>query len=114
MKLTIDRREAQEGFLRKSTAYYLDFTLVLTPEESELIKKHRWEGQFTAQGQFKTGIVLEIDIVSDAGRVSSWGFKTAENLAYFESRLVESARSLKEQLEAAARFTSGGPREVEL
>jgi hypothetical protein len=114
MKLTLNRREQQEGLFRKSTVYYLDITLEVTPEERALINKHGWEDQFMAEGMFKTGIVLELNLGSFLGKPSSWGFKTTENLAYFESQLVDSARSLKEQLGAAEGFTSGGPREIEL
>jgi len=41
-------------------------------------------------------------------------FKSVEELAYVERQIIENAKKLKQQLEAAAGFTSGGPREVEL
>ena len=114
MKLIINRREAREGFIKKSTVYYLDVTLETTPEEMDLIKKHKWDKRPMCKGMFKTGIVLELSIGSFAGKSSEWGFKSAEHLAHVESQIIENAKLLKEQLEAAAEFTSGGPREIEL
>ncbi|MDC0002848.1 hypothetical protein OAE19_00470 [Porticoccaceae bacterium] len=114
MKLILNRREAKEGLIFKSTVYYLDITLETTSDEMMLIKKHEWSEAVMGEGMFKTGIALEITVGGLAGKTTDWGFKSVEHLAYFESQIIENAKALKEQLEAAESFTSSGPREVEL
>ena len=47
MKLILNRREAKEGLIFKSTVYYLDITLETTPDEMALIKKHQWGKKVT-------------------------------------------------------------------
>jgi hypothetical protein len=114
MKLTLNRREEKEGLIIKSSVYYLDVNLEMTPEEMALIKKHKWDNMPMCEGMFKTGAVIELSVRSFVGKPSQWGFKTVENLAHVESQIIENAKKLKGNLEAAAGFTSGGPREIKL
>jgi hypothetical protein len=114
MKLTLNRREEKEGFIMKSTVYYLDINLEATPEEITLAKKHKWDERPAFKGMFKTGVVLEFSMGHILGKPRQFGFKTVEHLAHVESEVIQSAKKLKTNLEAASGFTSGGPREVEL
>ncbi len=114
MKLTLNRTEEQAGLFKKSTVYYLDVTLEATPEEMALIKKHKWDEMPLCEGMFQSGSVIEWTVGNVVGKPAHWGFKAVEQLAHVESQVVENAKKLKQQLGAAASFTSGGPREVEL
>jgi hypothetical protein len=79
-----------------------------------LIKKYQWDKKVMGEGMFKTGIALEITVGDLAGKTTDWGFKSAEHLAHFESQVIENAKALKKQFEAAEGFMFGSPREVEL
>lgn len=115
MKLTINRREAQKKSLFKtSTVYYLDVNLEVTPEEMALIKKHKWGDNLVWKGVIRDSIEQDWPLRHVLGQPNSWPFDTVEHLAYVESQVIENARKLKQQLEAASGFTSGGPREIEL
>jgi hypothetical protein len=79
----------------------------------QLIKKHQWDKVIMAKGTMATGV--EIDwTVGNMARKNSYPFKHIENLADFEAQVIESAKKLKRNIEAASGFTKGGPREVEL
>lgn len=114
MKLTLNRREEKEGLILKSTVYYLDVNLEATPEEMALIRKHKWDEAPLCKGLFKTGAVIEFSVGNVLGKPKQWGFKKVEHLAHVEQEVIEGAKRLKANVEAAAGFTSGGPREVEL
>lgn len=115
MKLTLNRREAQEkGFFKTSTVYYLDVSLEATPEEMTLIKKHQWGDNLMWEGVIRGGHEQDWPLKQVVGKPHSWPFDTVEHLAYVESQVIENAKKLKQQLDAAAVFTSGGPREIEL
>lgn len=116
MKLTINRTEEQEKKLFKtSTVYYLHINLEATPEEMALIKKHKWdEGLLFEHVAHHSGRVIEWTVGNVVGKPERYGFSTVEQLAHAESQVIENAKTLKQQLGAAAGFTSAGPREVEL
>lgn len=116
MKLTMNRTEEQEKKLFKtSTVYYLHVHLEVTPEEMALVKKHKWdEGLLFEHVVHHSGRVIEWTVGNVIGKPERYGFATVEHLAHAESQLIENAKKLKGQLGAAAGFTSGGPREVEL
>lgn len=114
MKLTLNRREEKEGLIFKKSVYYLDVNLEATPEEMQLIKKHKWDKLPMCKGKFKTGAVIELTVGSFVGKSTQWGFSGVEYLAHVESELIESAKRLRASLEAASGFTSTGPREIEL
>lgn len=114
MKLMLNRREEKEGLIMKSSVYYLDVTIETTPEEMALIKKHKWDNTPMCEGMFKTGAVLTLSAGSFVGKSTEWGFKTVEHLAHVEDQIIENAKKLKANLQAAVGFTSGGPREIEL
>jgi hypothetical protein len=114
MKLTLNRREEKEGLIMKSPVYYLDVNLEATPDEMALIKKHKWDERPICKGVFKTGAVIEFSMGHVVGKPRQWGFKKIEHLAHVEREVIESARKLKANLEAASGFASGGPHEVEL
>jgi hypothetical protein len=115
MTLTLNRRETQQkGFFKTSTFYYLDVNLEVTPEEMTLIKKHHWGDIILWEGVVRGGGTQDWPVRQVLGEPHSWGFDTVEHLAYVESQVIENAKKLKQQLEAAAGFTSGRPREIEL
>lgn len=115
MKPTLNRTEEEKaGFFKKSTVYYLDVNLEVTPEEMALIKKHKWEKMQFCVGTFLADSVIECKLSWLLGKPYRFGFKSVEELADVEEQVIENAKQLKQQLGAAAGFTSGGPREVEL
>jgi hypothetical protein len=114
MKLTLNRREEQEGIFKKSPVYYLDLNLEVTPEEMALIKKHKWDQMLLFEGRFKSGAIQEWPVGHIVGKPNSFPFAAVGDLAHVESQLIANAKKLKQQLEAAEGFTAGGPREIEL
>jgi hypothetical protein len=113
MKLELNRKEEMTGLIFKKPRYVLDVNLEVSPEEMQLIKKHQWDKVIMAKGTMATGV--EIDwTVGNMARKNSYPFKHIENLADFEAQVIESAKKLKRNIEAASGFTKGGPREVEL
>ncbi len=117
MKLTLNRREELEGFIRKSTVYYLDVDLMVTPEEKALIKKHKWGEMpmcreiFSHTQDMEWTMPLSVYLKDEPAH---HGFKQIERLASAESQIVESARALKAKLDAVGGFATEGPQEVEL
>ncbi len=115
MKLTLNRREEQKkGMFSSSTVYCLDVYLEATPEEIATIKKYQWDNMPFCESTFLAGRPIEFTVGDVVGQPKQWGFKTIEELAHAESQVIENAKNLKQQLEAVAGFTSGGPREIEL
>jgi hypothetical protein len=115
MKLTLNRREAQEkGFFKTSTVYYLDVNLEATPEEMALIKKHQWGENLMWEGVIRGGHEQDWPLKQVVGKPHSWPFDTVEHLVYVESQVIANAKKLKQQVEADGGFTSAGPREFEL
>jgi hypothetical protein len=115
MKLTLNRTEEQKsGLFSKSTLYNLDVFLEATPEEMALIKKHQWYNMPFCEGMFLASRVIEFTIGDAVGKPQRYSFKSVGELAHVEGQIIENAKRLKQQLEAAVGFTSGGPREVEL
>jgi hypothetical protein len=115
MKLTLNRTEETEGLFKKSVVYYLHIDLVATPEEMILIKKHKWDNNLLFAGVAHTsGRAIPWTIGNIIGKPDRFGFRTVEHLADAERQVIENAKTLKQQLAAAAGFTSGGPRDVEL
>jgi TRAP-type mannitol/chloroaromatic compound transport system substrate-binding protein len=115
MKLTLNRTEEQKaGMFKKSTVYWLDVYLEATPEEMVLIRQHQWDKLPFCEGMFLASRVVEFTVGDVVGKPTRYGFKSVGELAHVESQVIENAKSLKQQLEAAVGFTSGGRREVEL
>jgi hypothetical protein len=116
MKLTINRTEEQEKKLFKTvTVYWLHVHLEVTPGEMLLIKKHRWDaGLLFEHVVHHSGRVIEWTVGNVVGKPERYGFAAVEQLAHAESQVIQNAKVLKQQLTAAAGFTSGGPREIEL
>mgnify|MGYP006971707163 CR=1 FL=1 len=117
MKLTLNRREEKEGFIRKSTVYYLDVDIQVTDEEMSLIKKHKWGERAMCREVFNHTQDMEWTMVLDVylkDKPAKHGFKTIERLASAENQIVENARALKAKLESVAGFATAGPQEVEL
>lgn len=71
MKLTLNRREEREGFIFKKPVYYLDVNLEATPEEMQLIKKHKWDTMPMCKGKFKSGAVIEWTVGNIVGKGAS-------------------------------------------
>lgn len=46
MKLTIERGEKEKGMIFKKIVFSLKTVVELTPEEGELIRKHKWDKEF--------------------------------------------------------------------
>jgi hypothetical protein len=115
MKLILNRREEQEKKLFKtSTMYYLDIKLEFTQEEVALIRKHKWDQNRIIEYQNPGGNLIWWS-VGELIKEGHFGkYTSVEELAYGESQVIENAKKLKQQLEAAAGYTSGGPREIEL
>lgn len=109
MKLTIDRREVQEGLIFKKTCYWLDYNLEMSPEEMQLIDKHKWGDLSLAMYKSSPQRVRKI-----ANGPQSLYFMSAGELAGYEAELIENIRELKSKLEVLDGFASSGPREVEL
>jgi hypothetical protein len=114
MKLTLNRTEEQTGLFKKSTVYCLHVNLEATPEEMALIKKHQFDNMPFCEGTFLAGRVIEFTVGNVVGKPERFGFKSLQELAYVESQVIENSKKLKQQLEAAAGYTSGGEREIEL
>lgn len=116
MKLTINRTEEQEKRLFKtSTVYYLHVNLEATAEETALIKKHSWDrGLLFEHVVHHSGSLIEWTVGNLLGKPDKFGFAAVEQLAYAENQLIENTKKLKQQVEAAAGFTSQGPRQIEL
>ena len=116
MRLTLNRTEEQEKKLFKTvTVYYLHVDLEATPEEMALIKKHKWdEGLLFEHVLHHSGNVIEWKVRDIVGKPNRYGFASVNHLVYAENQLIENAKKLKQQLAAAAGFTSAGPREVNL
>jgi len=115
MKLTLNRKEEQEKKLFKtSTMYYLRIKLEATPEEVALIKKHKWDEQVLAEFKNPGGNLIRWKVGSIIEEDRSCKYASVEELADGESQVIENAKRLKQQLEAAVGFTSAGPREIEL
>lgn len=114
MKLTLNRTEELTGIFKKSTVYYLHVNLEATPEEMLLIKKHQFDNMPFCESMFLAGRVIEFSVGNVVGRPERFGFRSLQELAYVETQVIENAKKLKQQLEAAAAYTSGGPREVAL
>ena len=114
MKLTLNRTEELTGLFKKSTVYHLHVNLEATPEEMALIQKHHFNEMPFCEGNFLAGRVIEFNVGNVVGRPNDYGFRSLQELAYVEAQVIENAKKLKQQLEAAAGYTSGGPREIEL
>ena len=114
MKLTLNRTEQLTGLFKKSTVYYLHVNLEATPEEMALIKKHQFDQMPFCEGMFLASRVIDFNVGNVVGKPNSYGFRSLQELAHVESQVIENAKKLKQQLEAAAGYTSGGPREIEL
>lgn len=115
MKLTLNRTEDQEKKLFTTrTVYRLHVNLEVTAEEMALIKKHQFDNMPFCEGMFLASSVIEFTVGNVVGKPESFGFKSLQELAYVEKQIIENAKKLKQQLVAAAGYTSGGPREVEL
>jgi hypothetical protein len=116
MKLTLNRTEEQQKKLFKTTTvYYLHVDLEATPEETALIKKHKWsDWLFFEHVVHHSGRVIEWTVGNLLGDPNKFGFATVEQLAHAENQVIETAKKLKQQLGAVAGFTSTGPREVQL
>ena len=113
MKLSINRREEKKGLIFKSPVYFIDVNLEVSPQEAELIKKHKWGEDIMAKGQVKNDFAIDWSVKNVIGS-KSYQFNQIEWAADFEQQVVEGARKLKANLEAAAGFTASGPREVQL
>lgn len=115
MKLAINRTEEQnKGFFKTTTVYNLHINLEVTQEEMALIKKHKWEKVILFEASGHQGRAIPIGVEHTVERKTPWGFDTAEELTYAEKQLIENVKNLKQQLEAAAGFTSTGSREIDL
>jgi hypothetical protein len=116
MKLILDHREKKEGFIRKSTVYYLVVDLQVTPEEIALIKKHKWEEMPMCTAVFSHTQGLEWTMVLSCflEGPEEFGFKNVEILASAENQIIQNAKLLKANLESVEGYTTEGPREVEL
>jgi hypothetical protein len=116
MKLTLNRTEEQKTsfFSGTSTLYHLDVNLEATPEEMALIRKHQFGTMPFCEGMFLATRVIEFTVGNVVGKPERFSFRSLQELAYVENQVIENAKKLKQQLEAAAGYTSGGPREVEL
>ena len=115
MKLTLNRREEQEKKLfRTVIMYYLDIKLEVPPEELALIKKHKWDEIRIIEFMNPGGNLIwwTVGDLANQGRFGK--YTSIEELAHGESQVIENARKLKQQLEAAADFTSAGPQEIDL
>jgi len=116
MKLTLNRAEEQtKSIFKTTTHYYLHYNVELSSAERDLIEKHKWGRtvMLEVEGHKGRPISVFLDwIVKDPSH--SWPFSSVETLAHAENQLITSAKALKQQLEAASGFTSGGPREIEL
>ncbi|HXU34776.1 MAG TPA: hypothetical protein VN937_00150 [Blastocatellia bacterium] len=115
MKLTLNRTEEEKaGMFKKSTVYHLDVNLEVMPEEMALIKKHKWDDLPFCEGMFLASRVIDFNVGNVVGKAQRFSFKSVNELAAVEQQVIENSKKLKQQLEAAGGFTSGGPREIEL
>jgi hypothetical protein len=116
MKLTLNRTEEQERKLFKATTvYYLHVGLEASPDETALIKKHKWNDWVLFEHVVHhSGRVIEWTVGNLLGKPDKFGFAAVEQLAHAENQVIETAKKLKQQLQAVSGFTSQGPREVEL
>jgi hypothetical protein len=114
VKLTLNRSEEQSGLFKKTTTYYLDVSLDATPDELALIQKHRWNEWPICESMFLASRPIEFNVGDVVGKPKHWGFRSVEELAHAEEQVINTARKLKQQLEAVAGFTAGGPRDVQL
>lgn len=117
MKLTMDRREEiKKSLFKKKTIYFLDVDMSFTPEELDLIKKHKWGDKPMCTEVFEHTQGLEwtmvVNVFTDGP--NSFGFNSIGQLASAEEQIINNARLLKNNLEAADGFTDSGPREIEL
>jgi hypothetical protein len=94
--------------------YYLDIKLEATPEEVALIKKHKWDEIRVIEYKNPGGNLIWWSVAELLKEGHFGKYTSVEELAHGESQVIENAKRLKQQLEAVAGFTSGGPREVEL
>ena len=67
-----------------------------------LIRKHPWENIPCCEGVFQSVAVIDWTVGNVVGKPPHRGFKAAEQLAYVENQVIENAKKLKPQLEAAA------------
>ena len=102
-----------KGLVFKKPWYYLDVVLEVTPEEEQLIKKHKWKEMPMAKGTMASGVEIEWSVGNMIG-THEYPFKHIEHLADFERQVIENAKLLKNNIGAAAGFTAAGPREIEL
>ena len=126
MKLIMNRSE-------KDSKYCLEVSIVLTPEEKTLLIKHKWNEMILcstvtekdtsnmgllgfAVGMFVAATSDEVCIKVEqvVEKPMTYPFKKVEGLSFVESKIIENAKILKGNLEAAVGFTQGGPREIEL
>jgi hypothetical protein len=116
MKLTLNRTEEQERKLFKTIpVYYLHVGLEASADEAALIKKHKWTDWVLFEHVVHhSANVIEWTVGNLLGKPNKFGFATVEHLAHAESQIIETAKKLKQQLQAVSSFTSQGPREVEL
>lgn len=128
MKLTLNRQEkSKKGLLGTKTKYSLDVAIEVTPEEMKLLEKHKWKMTVLCDGlskveYFGDGLMsglgadnsnsLYLSIVIE--KPKELIFDSIQRLAFVENKIIESAKLVKTNLGAAAGFTSGGPREIEL
>jgi hypothetical protein len=113
MKLQINRREEKQGLVFKKPLYIIDVTLEVTPEEAALIKKHKWGDIVMANLQRTSKLEIPWSLKNMIGS-NKYPCDEIEWAADFEQQVIESARKLKANLEGAAGFVGGGPREIEL
>jgi hypothetical protein len=114
MKLALNRSEGQVGLIFKKVVYYLDVSLEATPNEVALIQKHNWMRWPICESIFLADRPIEFNVGDVLGKPKHWGFRSVEELAHAEEQVISTAKKLKQQLEAVAGFTNGGPREIEL
>ena len=114
MKLTLNRTEEQTGIFKKSTVYYLHVNLEATPDEMALVKKHQFDSMPFCESMFLASRPIDFDAGYFVGKPQRLGFRSLQELAHAESQIIENAKKLKQQLETASSYTSGGPREIAL
>lgn len=126
MKLIMNRSE-------KDSKYCLDVNIVLTPEEKNLLVKHKWNEMVLCStvtekdtsGMGLLGFVVGLAAAATSDEVCikveqvvaaqmTYPFKKIETLAFVEDEIIKNAKVLKTNLGAAVGFTGGGPREIEL
>jgi len=119
MKLTIDKKEKQNGLIFKKTIYGLETTVEITSEENDLIKKHKWDKELLEEATFIGNLNLKQPMGLLVGHKSGqtictpW-FDDVECMQHYENIVIVAMRRLKNNLEAVDGFTAAGPQEIAL